>query len=71
MTSAATFSSALRDLSVVLTTYPEAGRNTMGNTDRYPLGCPCGLRPPATDDLYAWQCWHDHLTEVHPPSEPT
>lgn len=36
----------------------------MGND--YKLGCPCGFRPPRTDDLDAWQSWHDHLAEAHP-----
>jgi hypothetical protein len=37
----------------------------MGNTPPYPLGCPCGYRPPRTDDLDAWAAWYDHLAEVH------
>jgi len=26
--------------------------------------CPCGFRPPRTDDLEAWQSWYEHL-ETH------
>jgi hypothetical protein len=27
--------------------------------------CPCGYRPPETDDLDAWASWDEHLAELH------
>jgi hypothetical protein len=33
--------------------------------NEYPLGYPCGYRPPGTDDLYSWASWEDHLAEMH------
>ena len=28
--------------------------------------CPCGLRPPKTDNIDGWVAWYDHLVEAHP-----
>jgi len=36
----------------------------MSENIRHLIPCPCGFRPPRTDDLEAWQSWYEHL-ETH------